>query len=171
VITFLPSLASRLSVDHYPKVPCLPVFLTGYKVFHTFASVSFSVTLSDWYRTGPAVFSRLTGIRFVFSVAGDFSASSCPINRAGKSAYFLQHSLPSVSCDPKFRSCLSGFDLMFRIFHTSCRISAVVANSFRTVPLSDSIGPVRQFFTFIPESALSSPLLVISPFLPAPYPD
>jgi hypothetical protein len=84
VITFLPSLSGRLSVDHYPNFPCLPVFPTSYQVINTFASISFRATLSDGYQTGPADFGYLSGICFVHVIADVFIASSCPINRTGK---------------------------------------------------------------------------------------
>jgi hypothetical protein len=83
-------------------------FPTSHQVVDTFASIPFLITLSDSYRTGPADFSCLTGFRFVLIIADNFSASSCPINRAGKSAYFLRQSLSSFSCELKFRFCLSG---------------------------------------------------------------
>jgi hypothetical protein len=76
VITFLPSLSSGFSVDHYPKFPCLPVFLTGYQAINTFASISFSATLL--FRAGLVGFSCFTGFHFVLIIADDFSVSSCP---------------------------------------------------------------------------------------------
>jgi hypothetical protein len=93
VITFLPSLSGRLSVDHYPNFPCLPVFPTSYQVINTFASISFRATLSDGYQTGPADFGYLSGICFVHVIADVFIASSCPINRTGMIAPNLSVSL------------------------------------------------------------------------------
>jgi hypothetical protein len=60
--------------------------------------------LSDWYRTGRVIVPFCTGIRFVLSIAEDFSVSSCP-PVGGLAQIFpisLDH-LPSFSCEPVFR--------------------------------------------------------------------
>jgi hypothetical protein len=51
---------------------------------------------------GMATFHLLAGFRFVLIIADDFSASSCPINRTGKSVPGPQCTVRASSCDSAF---------------------------------------------------------------------
>jgi hypothetical protein len=133
VIIFTPALASRCSVDHYPKSRVLRLFLTGCCISVIVANNFPAVSLL--FQAGLADFGLLTGFCIDPVIADIFSASSCPEER-GMPSSFLWHFLTSFSCDQDFRLC-RPFDLMLWDSLTGHCISITVASNFPAASFPD----------------------------------
>jgi hypothetical protein len=79
-------------------------------------------------------FRLLTGIRFVATVAGGFSTSSCPERLVLKLPSCGNSFIPALA--NRISNIAFRFNLMFRFFRTGCCTSATVAGSFFTTSLS-----------------------------------